>query len=108
MTRGPERPAIRAMKAVTEVPVLFAVSGDPVELGLVKSLARPGGNFTGSTFLSLDSAEKRVELLKDVFPQLRRLAVLSNADHRKATVARHAEGGEGAASIRSTSDSSAP
>ena len=74
-------PAIRAMKAATEIPVLFAVSGDPVELGLVKSLARPGGNFTGSTFLSLDLAEKRVELLKDVFPQLRRLAVLSNADH---------------------------
>jgi putative ABC transport system substrate-binding protein len=42
-------PAIRAMKAATNIPVLFAISGDPVELGLVKSLARPGGNFTGST-----------------------------------------------------------
>ncbi|HEY6383471.1 MAG TPA: ABC transporter substrate binding protein, partial [Pseudolabrys sp.] len=47
-------PAIRAMKAATDIPVLFAISGDPVELGLVKSLARPGGNFTGSTFLSLE------------------------------------------------------
>jgi putative ABC transport system substrate-binding protein len=74
-------PAIRAMKAATDVPVLFAISGDPVELGIVNSLARPGGNFTGSTFLSLDLAGKRVELLKDMFPRLRTLAVVSNTDH---------------------------
>ena len=74
-------PAIRAMRAVTEVPVLFAISGDPVKIGLVESLARPGSNFTGSTFLSLDLAAKRVDLLKDVFPKLRKLAVLSNTDH---------------------------
>jgi putative tryptophan/tyrosine transport system substrate-binding protein len=74
-------PAIRAMRAATDVPVLFAISGDPVELGLVKSLAQPGGNFTGSTFLSLDLAGKRVELLKEIFPQLKKLAVLSNSDH---------------------------
>ena len=74
-------PATRAMRAATNIPVLFAISGDPVELGLVKSLARPGGIFTGSTFLSLDLAAKRVQLLKEVFPQLRRLAVLSNTDH---------------------------
>jgi putative ABC transport system substrate-binding protein len=74
-------PAIRAMKAATDIPVLFAISGDPVELGLVKSLARPGGNFTGSTFLSLDLAGKRVELLKEIFPHLRTLSVLSNTDH---------------------------
>ena len=74
-------PAIRAMRAATDIPVLFAISGDPVQIGLVKSLARPGGNFTGSTFLSLDLAAKRVDLLKDIFPKLRRLAVLSNTDH---------------------------
>ena len=74
-------PATRAMTAVTDVPVLFAQSGDPVALGLVKSLAQPGGNFTGATFLSLEVAGKRVELLKDIFPKLRRLAVLSNTDH---------------------------
>jgi putative tryptophan/tyrosine transport system substrate-binding protein len=74
-------PAIRVMRTATDVPVLFAVSGDPVELGIVSSLARPGGNFTGSTFLSLELAGKRVEQLKDVFPHLRRLAVLSNTDH---------------------------
>lgn len=74
-------PATRAMTAVTEVPVLFALSGDPVELGVVKSLGQPGGNFTGSTFLSLELAAKRVELLKDIFPGLHTLAVLSNTDH---------------------------
>ena len=74
-------PATRAMTAVADIPVLFALSGDPVELGLVQSLGQPGGNFTGSTFLSLELAGKRVELLKEVFPNLRKLAVLSNANH---------------------------
>jgi putative ABC transport system substrate-binding protein len=74
-------PAIRAMATATGVPVLFAISGDPVELGLVKSLARPDSNFTGVTFLSLDLAGKRVELLTETFPGIRRLAVLSNTDH---------------------------
>jgi putative ABC transport system substrate-binding protein len=74
-------PATRAMTAVTDIPVLFALSGDPIELGLVKSLAQPGGNFTGTTFLSLELAGKRVELLKDILPKLRTLAVLSNTDH---------------------------
>ncbi|MBR0827643.1 ABC transporter substrate-binding protein [Bradyrhizobium manausense] len=74
-------PATRAMTAVTEVPVLFALSGDPVALGVVKSLAQPGTNFTGATFLSLELAGKRVELLKDIYPKVRKLAVLSNTDH---------------------------
>jgi putative ABC transport system substrate-binding protein len=74
-------PATRAMTEVTDVPVLFALSGDPVELGIVKSLGQPGGNFTGTTFLSLELAGKRVELLKDISPKLRTLAVLSNSDH---------------------------
>src|ERR1700760_332279 len=74
-------PATRAMKSVTDVPVLFALSGDPVELGVVKSLSQPGGNFTGSTFLSLELAGKRVEQLKEIVPGLRTLAVLSNTDH---------------------------
>src|SRR5215472_12582728 len=74
-------PATRAMTDVTNVPVLFALSGDPVALGIVRSLSQPGGNFTGSTFLSLELAGKRVELLKEIFPKLRALAVLSNTDH---------------------------
>jgi putative ABC transport system substrate-binding protein len=73
--------ATRAMVAVTDVPVLFALSGDPIALGVVKSLAQPGTNFTGATFLSLELAGKRVELLKDIHPGLGRLVVLSNTDH---------------------------
>src|SRR5829696_6712358 len=74
-------PAIRAMMATTNKPVLFAISGDPVELGLAESLSRPGRNFTGSTFLSLDVAQKRVQLLRDLLPELRTLAILSNTTH---------------------------
>src|SRR5262249_3137940 len=51
-------PATRAMTAVTDVPVLFALSGDPVALGVVKSLGQPGGNFTGTPFLSPGLAGK--------------------------------------------------
>src|SRR3712207_4353172 len=70
-------PAIRAMRATTDKPVLFAVSGDPIELGVAQSLAQPGRNFTGSTFLSLEVAQKRVQLVRELLPDLRALAVLS-------------------------------
>ena len=87
-------PAIRAMEKVTQIPVLFAVSGDPIELGIVTSLARPERNFTGSTFMSRDVAAKRVDLLKEIFPNLRRLAVFSNAlhpgEHSEWEVTQHA------------------
>src|SRR5207302_102288 len=56
--------AVRAARAIKDIPVIFTVSGDPVEAGLVQSLSRPGGNLTGSTFLSLELAGKRVELRK--------------------------------------------
>jgi len=74
-------PAIQAAKIAKGVTVLFAISGDPVELGIAQTLARPGGNFTGSTFLSLDIAAKRVELLKEASPRMRTLAMLSNTNH---------------------------
>jgi putative ABC transport system substrate-binding protein len=74
-------PAIQAIKTVRGVSVLFAISGDPIELGIAKSLARPGGDFTGSTFLSLEVAGKRVQLLKEAVPRLRTLAALSNTNH---------------------------
>jgi putative tryptophan/tyrosine transport system substrate-binding protein len=74
-------PAILAMKAATEKPVLFAISGDPVALGIAKTLARPGRNFTGTTFMSLELAQKRVQLLKELLPDLRTLAILSNKNH---------------------------
>jgi putative ABC transport system substrate-binding protein len=74
-------PAIRAIRDATDKPVLFAVSGDPIALGLVRSLSRPGRNFTGSTFLSLELAQKRVEILRDILPNVRKLAILSNSTH---------------------------
>jgi putative tryptophan/tyrosine transport system substrate-binding protein len=74
-------PAIVATRAVTAKPVLFAISSDPVALGIAESLAHPGRNFTGITFMSLDVAQKRVEILKELMPHLRTLAVLSNTTH---------------------------
>jgi putative ABC transport system substrate-binding protein len=66
---------------VTTQPVLFAISSDPVVLGIAESLAHPGRNFTGITFMSLDVAQKRVEILKELMPHLRTLAILSNTTH---------------------------
>jgi putative ABC transport system substrate-binding protein len=74
-------PAILAMRATTDKPVLFALSGDPVALGIAQSLSRPGRNFTGSTFLSLDVAQKRVQLVRELLPELKTLAILSQANH---------------------------
>ena len=74
-------PAILAMRAATGKPVLFAISGDPVELGIAESLARPGRNFTGTTFMSLDVAQKRVQLLKELLPGMGKLAILSQKNH---------------------------
>jgi len=73
--------AVRAARTVKDIPILFVISGDPVEAGLAQSLSRPGGNLTGSTFLSLEIAGKRVEMLKEALPRLRSLAALSNTDH---------------------------
>src|SRR2546426_11542943 len=73
--------AVRAARTVKDIPILFTISGDPVEAGLARSLSRPGGNLTGSTFLSLEIAGKRVEMLKEALPRLRSLAALSNTDH---------------------------
>jgi putative tryptophan/tyrosine transport system substrate-binding protein len=74
--------AVFAAKAASPaVPILFGLSGDPVEAGLVESLARPGRNTSGITFLALDLAAKRVELLKEIAPRAVRIAVLTNPDH---------------------------
>src|SRR5439155_15071821 len=73
--------AVRAARTIKDIPIVFTISGDPVAAGLVQSLSRPGGNLTGATFLSLDVAGKRVDLLKQAVPRLRSLAALSNTDH---------------------------
>jgi len=63
------------------IPLVFLFSGDPVEAKLVASLARPGGNLTGLTLLSLELVGKRLELLKEVLPGLSRVAILANPEH---------------------------
>ena len=69
-------PVIAAKQATSVIPIVFAVMGDPVGTGLVASLARPGGNVTGLSNQSTDLAGKRLELLREVVPGLRRLADL--------------------------------
>jgi putative tryptophan/tyrosine transport system substrate-binding protein len=75
-------PASRAAPfAAKSVPVVFGFSGDPVDAGIVTSFARPGGNATGISFLQLDLAPKRVDLLKEAVPAISKVAVLSNPEH---------------------------
>ncbi len=70
-----------AAKATQTIPIAFSVSTDPVKSGLVASLARPGGNVTGVTFLLDELASKRLALLKEAAPQISRAAFLFNPDH---------------------------
>jgi putative tryptophan/tyrosine transport system substrate-binding protein len=65
-------------QAAPQIPMVFAVSSDPVGLGLVASLARPGGNVTGLSLQSTDSTGKRIQLLREIVPGLHRLAILGN------------------------------
>ena len=62
-------------------PVVFGFSGNPVDAGFVQSFAHPGGNFTGISLMSLGLSGKRIELLREIVPQVRRLAVLARPEH---------------------------
>jgi putative tryptophan/tyrosine transport system substrate-binding protein len=74
-------PGIRAAKnATTTIPVVMVTSGDPVAFGFVASLARPGGNVTGSSNFSPELCAKRVELLKETLPRIQRLGALFNPE----------------------------
>jgi len=75
-------PQVLATKQATSViPIVFARVGDPVANGLVASLARPGGNVTGLSVQSDELAGKRIEILREVVPSLRRVAILGNVDN---------------------------
>jgi len=77
--------AVLALKQATSViPIVFAVANDPVGSGLVSNLARPGGNVTGLSVQAADLAGKRLGLLREVLPGLRRLAIMANAGYPAA------------------------
>jgi putative ABC transport system substrate-binding protein len=73
-------PALAAKNSAGVIPVVITGAGDPVATGLVDGLARPGGQLTGVTELSTDLSAKRLEILRDAVPNLRRVAMLWNAD----------------------------
>jgi putative tryptophan/tyrosine transport system substrate-binding protein len=79
LTVGSAVPIVR--QATTSIPIVFAAAIDPVGSGLVASLAKPGGNATGLSIQANELAGKRLELLREAIPQLRRLAILFNADN---------------------------
>jgi len=74
------------MQATSTTPIVFAVAIDPVGAGLVASLARPGGNVTGVSSQSSDLASKRLELLREIIPGLRRLVVMANVTNPQAAL----------------------
>jgi len=72
---------VAAKQATSVIPIVFAVAADPLGTGLVASLARPGGNITGLSNQAADLAAKRLELLREVVPGLRRVAIMANVDY---------------------------
>jgi ABC-type uncharacterized transport system substrate-binding protein len=75
-----QTPAVTAARqATTEIPIVMAPAGDPVGTGLISSLARPGGNITGLSSTTAELGAKTLELIRDVLPSTRHVAVLANA-----------------------------
>jgi putative ABC transport system substrate-binding protein len=82
-------PSVAIKQATSVIPIVFASAGDPVGAGLVASLARPGGNVTGLALQSTELTGKRLELLREVLPGLRRLALLGNPDNPSEALEMH-------------------
>jgi putative tryptophan/tyrosine transport system substrate-binding protein len=79
-------PAVAVKQATSVIPIVFAVASDPVGTGLVASLVRPGGNATGLSTQAIDLAGKRLELLRQLVPGVRRLAILANIGYSASVI----------------------
>jgi putative ABC transport system substrate-binding protein len=79
LVTGGTAPVMAAKQATTDIPIVFATAADPIGTGLVTNLARPGANVTGLSLQWTDVAAKRLELLREVVPGLKRLAIMANA-----------------------------
>src|SRR6476619_945311 len=90
---GGTAPAVAAKAATTTIPIVFVIPDDPIQLGLVASLSRPGGNVTGVNFFLGEVVPKRLELLRELVPAMKRVAVFVNPANpaRAETLVREAE-----------------
>ncbi len=100
VTGAPPAPGA-AKQATSTIPIVFAVTGDPVAEGLVASVARPGGNITGLASIAPELVGKQLELLKEVVPKVSRVAVLQNpSNHSHPSMLPQAEGAARALGVR--------
>jgi putative ABC transport system substrate-binding protein len=86
VTASGDEPIIAAMNVTKTIPIIITTGSDPVARGFVASLARPGGNVTGLSYMGHELTGKRLELLKEVVPKLLRVAVLGDRDHQNYNV----------------------